>query len=27
MLSLILISLNFLADAVLEATNPYSRNR
>ena len=27
MLSLILISLNFLADAIVEATNPYSINR
>ena len=27
MLSLILISLNFLADALVEATNPYGRNR
>lgn len=26
-LSLILISLNFLADAIVEATNPYARNR
>lgn len=26
-LSLILISLNFMADAIVEATNPYARNR
>ena len=27
MLSCLLIALNFLADALLEATNPYARNR